>query len=451
MSAFTCLSQGSEAIRTIQQQLNYDYYDYYQICPCDELYNRDMNKMLIYALQKELGISKTSATGTWGPSTISACKTKTFNIGNSSQIVKLIRYATVCNGFPVNTSSSTYDANLDSVLDDFANSLLIQKPNNQVNYTVIKSLLSSNGDTDRAALGCDTATKLTPAKIQTIKNAGYQYVGRYITNTPGGTLDKCLTRTEIENIQNAGLKLFYIFQESNNSPEKFDRAKGELQALKAIYAMDSLGAPANSTIYFAVDCDPLDNEINNYIIPYFRGVINAFSEENVNFKVGVSGKDNVSYGALRNPTNNYQPSKDIGIYIPSPEQRAMQGRLYINMNDSLHVYGKIMTSYEMNNLLSVSEPYAFPRDEDLICTLPKYAMYLNIGVIQSENEFTSSRPEDFNRFTFVIKFLDNNGNIRYGYIPVNSSVPVYDNEGTSTINAPVSNQIASDIEAYGNQ
>ena len=66
MSAFTCLAGGTEEIRTIQQRLNYDYYNYYQICPCDGLYNRDMNKMLIYALQKELGISKSSATGTWG-------------------------------------------------------------------------------------------------------------------------------------------------------------------------------------------------------------------------------------------------------------------------------------------------------------------------------------------------------------------------------------------------
>lgn len=53
MSAFTCLAGSTEEIRTIQQRLNYDYYNYYQICPCDGLYNRDMNKMLIYALQKE--------------------------------------------------------------------------------------------------------------------------------------------------------------------------------------------------------------------------------------------------------------------------------------------------------------------------------------------------------------------------------------------------------------
>ena len=91
MSAFVCLSGGTEAIRAIQQELNYNYYTYYQICPCDGLYNREMNKMLIYALQKELGIDKSIATGTWGPTTISLCKAKSFNIGTSSPIVKLIR------------------------------------------------------------------------------------------------------------------------------------------------------------------------------------------------------------------------------------------------------------------------------------------------------------------------------------------------------------------------
>ena len=96
MSAFKLLSGGTDAIRTIQQQLNKDYYDFYQICPCNGLYDRDMNKMLIYALQKEEGIPKASATGTWGPSTISKCPT--LELGKSSNVVKLVRYALVCNG-----------------------------------------------------------------------------------------------------------------------------------------------------------------------------------------------------------------------------------------------------------------------------------------------------------------------------------------------------------------
>lgn len=289
MSAFTCVSGGKEEIRTIQQKLNYDYYDYYQICPCDGLYNRDMNKMLIYALQKEEGISKSSATGAWGPSTISKCPT--LSLGDSNNYVKLVRYALVCNGYSVDTSSALYDSALDSAAANFANSLKITKPSNKIDYAIIKSLLSSNGDTNRAAIGCDTATKLTVGQIQTIKNAGYQYVGRYLTNTPGGTLDKCLTREEILNIFDAGLKLFPIFQESGNSANAFTASTGATNAQRAFEAAEEFGIPHGSTIYFAVDFDATDTVISSNIIPYFRAITS--SNVGKKFRVGVYGTRNV--------------------------------------------------------------------------------------------------------------------------------------------------------------
>lgn len=164
------------------------------------------------------------------------------------------------------------------------------KPNNRVNYTVIKSLLSSNGDTDRSALGCDTATKLTTAQIHTIKNAGYQYVGRYLTNTPGGTLDKCLTVSEIDNILNAGLKLFAIFQESGDAAGKFTRTSGKNDGEKAYVAAREYGFSTSSTIYFAVDFDPTDDIIQSNIIPYFKGILASNARK---YRIGVYGTRNV--------------------------------------------------------------------------------------------------------------------------------------------------------------
>ena len=166
MSAFKLLSGGTTAIRAIQQQLNKDYYDFYQICPCNGLYDRDMNKMLIYALQKEEGIPKASATGTWGPSTISKCPR--LELGKSSNVVKLVRYALVCNGISVSTSSKTYDSTLDAKATEFAKLLKLNKKSNVIDYTIIKSLLSSNGDPNRSAKGCDTSTRLTIDQINLI-------------------------------------------------------------------------------------------------------------------------------------------------------------------------------------------------------------------------------------------------------------------------------------------
>lgn len=294
MSAFTCLNQGNEAIRAIQQNLNYGYYDYYQICPCDGLYNRDMNKMLIYALQKELGIAKASATGTWGPNTISLCKEKTFSIGNSSPIIKLIRYAAVCNGFSVSTSDSVYDDKLDNVLTDFANSLLLSKQDNIINYTIIKSLLSSNGDTDRIAKGCDTSTRLDQDKITTLKNNGYEVVGRYLTKVQNG-LDKNMTKEEIELILSNGLSIFPIFQEYGGGNSAFNKTKGIQNGDSAYNAAVSFGIPSGTIIYFAVDYDPQTAEIQNYVVPYFTGVCESLlSNDKINqYRVGVYGTRNV--------------------------------------------------------------------------------------------------------------------------------------------------------------
>ena len=354
MSAFTCLTDGTEEIREIQQKLNYDYYDYYQICPCDGLYNRDMNKMLIYALQKELGISKSAATGTWGPTTTSLCKEKVYSIGNSSNIIKLIRYATVCNGYSVSTSSSTYDSTLDNILESFCDGLKITKPTNKVNYTVIKSLLSSNGDTDRSALGCDTATKLTSAQIQTIKNAGYKYVGRYITNTPGGTLDKCLTRSEVENILNSNLKLFAIFQESGNSASSFTPSKALTNGQRAYEAAENLGIPHGSTIYFAVDFDPTDAIISSNIIPYFAGLILTNAARK--YRIGVYG--------TRNVCNRLKNQLGLDRFFVSDASYGFSGNLGFNIpsNWSFDQFATDITIGSGNNQVSIDKVAVSGRD-----------------------------------------------------------------------------------------
>lgn len=265
MSAFTLLPGGREEIREIQQKLNYEYYDFYQICPCNGLYDRDMNKMLMYALQKEEGISASDATGAWGPTTIERCPT--VSLGDSNVFVTLVKYAVVCNGYSINTSSSVYDAELEATTKDFANSLLIEKTPNKIGYSIIRSLLSSNGDTSRSAKGCDTSTRLDQNKIETLKNHGYEIVGRYLTNVENGTLDKKMTKSEVELILKNGLSIFPIFQEYGAENSAFNQQQGYTHAQKAVQAAYDLCIPSGTTIYFAVDYDPQEAEITNYVYP----------------------------------------------------------------------------------------------------------------------------------------------------------------------------------------
>ena len=323
MSAFTLLPGGTSEIREIQQKLNYDYYDYYQISPCNGLYDREMNKMLIYGLQKEMGIPKSSATGSWGPTTISKCPT--LNLGDSNNFVKLVRYATVCNGYSVNVNTSIYDKELESKLIKFSQDLLIPKINNVIDYPVIKSLLSSNGDTSRSAKGCDTATRLDQDKINTLKNEGYEIVGRYLTNVEGGTLDKKMTLDEIQLIIDNGLSIFPIFQEYGASNSAFNYAKGVEQAEKAIKAAKGLKIPHGTTIYFAVDYDPQQSEIENYVIDYFKGITDIFTREEFVYEIGVYGSRNVclnldrsSMVSIKNKfvSSSYGFSGNLGYVMP---------------------------------------------------------------------------------------------------------------------------------------
>ena len=291
MSAFTLLPGGREEIREIQQKLNYEYYDFYQICPCNGLYDRDMNKMLMYALQKEEGISASDATGAWGPTTIERCPT--VSLGDSNVFVTLVKYAVVCNGYSINTSSSVYDAELEATTKDFANSLLIEKTPNKIGYSIIRSLLSSNGDTSRSAKGCDTSTRLDQNKIETLKNHGYEIVGRYLTNVENGTLDKKMTKSEVELILKNGLSIFPIFQEYGAANSAFNQQQGYTHAQKAVQAAYDLCIPSGTTIYFAVDYDPQEAEITNYVYPYFKGINQYFSQIDSPYNIGVYGTRNV--------------------------------------------------------------------------------------------------------------------------------------------------------------
>lgn len=462
MSAFSLLSDGSESIRAVQQQLNRDYYNYYQIGPCNGIYDRDMNKMLIYALQKELGIGKDLATGTWGPTTVSKCKEKVYNIGNSDNIVKLVRYALVCNGYNVNISSSTYDSTINYTCNKFAKSMAIEKSSNTIGYGVIRSLLSSNGDTSRSAIGCDTATKLTSSQIQTLKNNGYQYVGRYVSNTPGGTLDKALTTTEISNILNAGLKLFLIFQESGNKASNFTAVTGLANGNTALAAVKNLGYNHGAIIYFAVDFDATAAEIKNNIIPYFKGVLSAFNNDKDDYHVGIYGTRNVctsvsgAYSEIKNyfvSDASYGFSGNLGFAMPSGwsfDQFATditigsgEGKVSI---DKVAVSGVDNCRYKPNlnseddHVLNISEsdkkrkgvlrvnssksglrvyrtatyPVLLGSDfslpADLITTIPKNAMYVFLP------EYKPNSIYPYKNNVNVVKFLDEDNLETYGYI-----------------------------------
>ncbi|GAY74905.1 putative peptidoglycan binding domain protein [Sporolactobacillus inulinus] len=196
MSAFVLVPGGNSRIRTIQQNLNHDYLAYTGLQPCDGLYGRQTNTALIYALQAEEGLSPSVANGAFGPSTTSKCPT--LQPGDSRKaFVRILQYALCVNDFYNGAFDGIYSESVKSAVKSFQ-SFMVLPETGIANMTTIKGLLSSAGDTNRDALACDTATRLTASTAQVLKRAGFSYVGRYLTGTVGGSTSKSINETRVE-------------------------------------------------------------------------------------------------------------------------------------------------------------------------------------------------------------------------------------------------------------
>lgn len=301
MSAFKLVSGGDSRIRQIQQNLNRDYNDYIGLMPCDGLYGRDTNKALIYALQKEEGMSTSVANGFFGNGTTSLCPTLTPGDSRTG-FVLIVQYALYCNGksFDPGEFDGKYGVGVVSAVKAFQEFMCLPQTG-YADMPTIKALLSSSGDTTRAASACDTATIITAEKAQTLRNNGYKTVGRYLTGnvrTSSGLTSKALTSKELAVILDAGLKVFLIYQDGGYESSYFVKDQGTRDAYSAASAARRLGFPSGTTIYFAVDFDAYDYEVTDKIIPYFQEIKSAFTKMQTfstapKYEIGVYGPRNI--------------------------------------------------------------------------------------------------------------------------------------------------------------
>ncbi|MCR5608939.1 MAG: DUF1906 domain-containing protein [Lachnospiraceae bacterium] len=284
--AMVLIKGGDKNIRTVQQYLNRNYYQYVGIKPCDGVYSRDTNKAMIYALQVEEGDSKPD--GVFGNGTYNNCPTLSQG-STKTRFVKLVQAAAYTNGYYKNFSfDGVYDAELTNEVKAFQKFMKLPDTNGTTTKGTMKSLLVSCGDKNRPGTGCDTATRLDEAKIATLKNEGYKYVGRYLTKVPGG-LDKNMTREEAKLITKSGLKIIPIYQTYGREDTYFTVEQGNIDAIEAITAAVNLGIPNGSTIYFGVDYDVLDKNVTAYIIPYFKAINARFSAYGNKYNIGIYG------------------------------------------------------------------------------------------------------------------------------------------------------------------
>ena len=294
----TVLTSNSDInIRYLQQFLNANYYNLFKsslgYISTGGIYDRKTSKALIYAIQEESG---TTADGALGPNSFAVMPSISTGCTDVA-LVKLLQGALACNGYPAGFDGN-YDENVQTQVTEFQKFMLLNLDPlvilGNVNRRTWCALLWSKGDPDRTPNACDCRTKILNLDIaMSLYDRGFRYIGRYLTNVTGG-FDKAMTPEEITILLSAGLKIFPIFQESYSTPKPtdFNKATGKIDAAKAINAALSLGLKKDTVLYFAIDCDMTENQVDTYAIPYFNGLHEILENTSNYYQIGVYGSRN---------------------------------------------------------------------------------------------------------------------------------------------------------------
>lgn len=100
MDAYVLVAGGDPEVRKIQQWLNGRYWrrSFATLIPTEGHYSRDVQKLLMKALQSEFGIADASVNGNFGPATQRQLAAHSLKPGDSGVLVELLSAACVFNG-----------------------------------------------------------------------------------------------------------------------------------------------------------------------------------------------------------------------------------------------------------------------------------------------------------------------------------------------------------------
>lgn len=279
--------ENPEEKSAVQKSLNADYGPIVGLIPPNGNWERKSHTALIKACQTAWHVS--GVDGLWGPGTMSAAPLLSTG-STDTENIKLLQWSLIVNGYLV-TVTKQYDEQTRQAVYNFQEFLCLGA-DGIAGQNTWASLLATCGNTSRSVTAFDTATRLTDAVAAKLVTAGYNTVGRYLTNVEGTTLDKKITIAEIEVMKKYGMKVFPIYQTYGNYASYFDYAQGMSDAKDAFETASYLGFPAGTTIYFSVDFDVLVADIESKIIPYFKGINESMAPipaELLPYKIGAYG------------------------------------------------------------------------------------------------------------------------------------------------------------------
>jgi len=134
----------------------------------------------------------------------------------------------------------------------------------------------------------------TKSKVSSLVTQDVQTVIRYYNFSNSQNFpEKCLELPEAQALGASGIQIGVVFQQRQTQVADFTEAKGVAAGRRAYrHAHDDIGQPAGSGIYFSVDFDATENDLQNNIVPFFEGVKSAFAAESggqPGYRIGVYG------------------------------------------------------------------------------------------------------------------------------------------------------------------
>lgn len=137
--------------------------------------------------------------------------------------------------------------------------------------------------------GLDTNRDVRPY-ADWAKSQGFTVIMRYYTALASA---KMLTRAEALGLSAKGFRLGAVYQDRGRLASDFSAAHGTAAGKRALdYAMGTIGQPRGSGIYFSVDFDASQKEIDQHILPHFQSIRAAMiehGESEPSYRLGAYG------------------------------------------------------------------------------------------------------------------------------------------------------------------
>lgn len=170
--AFVLVKNGKDYVREAQQYLNNTYIvklSNWALIPCNGIPDRNMMKAIIAGLQYEEANHSTSGVdGIYGKNTLS--KAPTLSSGTAkTAYVKIVQMCLMCMMETNAGMDGAFGSALKKQIEEFQKFYCLSGvTSGTVDRITWASLLSSKGETSRAAKACDTSTVLNYAKAKSL-------------------------------------------------------------------------------------------------------------------------------------------------------------------------------------------------------------------------------------------------------------------------------------------